>query len=108
EVLRVFGEGRLDELETLYKLGQRPSLAPQMRYGRTRMETPVPESCFGEMIVLRRLEGRGLSIEAALTLTSALRTALMKLSEHDPALCAVFSGHDADAHCAFVALPFVG
>jgi CRISPR-associated protein Csb2 len=108
EVLRVFGEGRLDELETLYKLGQRPSLAPQMRYGRARTETPLLESCFGEMIVLRRIEGRGLSIEAALTLTSALRKTLMKLSENDPALCAFFSGHDAETHCAFAALPFVG
>jgi CRISPR-associated protein Csb2 len=108
QVLRVFGEGRLDELETLYNLGQRPSLAPQMRYGRARVETPVPESRFGEMIVLRRIEGRGLSIEAALTLTSALRKALMTLSESDPALCAFFSGHDAEAHCAFAALPFVG
>lgn len=108
EVFRVFGEGRLHELETLYDLGQRPSLAPQMRYGRTRMDAQLPESCFGEMIVLRRSEGRGLSIEAALTLTSALRKALMKLSEHDPALCAFFSGHGAEAHCAFAALPFVG
>ena len=108
EVLRVFGEGRLEELETLYKLGQRPSLAPQMRYGRARAETPASESCFGEMIVLRRIEGQGLSIEAALTLTSALRKTLMKLSEHDPALCAFFSGHGAETHCAFVALPFVG
>jgi CRISPR-associated protein Csb2 len=108
EVLRVFGEGRLDELETLYKLGQRPSLAPQMRYGRVRMESPVPESCFGEMIVLRRVEGWGLSIEAALTLTAALRKALLKLSEHDPVLCAFFSGHGAETHCAFAALPVVG
>jgi CRISPR-associated protein Csb2 len=108
EVLRVFGEGRLDELETLYKLGQRPSLAPQIRYGRAREVTPVPESYFGEMIVLRRIEGRGLSIEAALTLTTALRKALMKLSEHDPFLCAFFSGHGAETHCAFAALPFVG
>jgi CRISPR-associated protein Csb2 len=108
QVLRVFGEGRLDELETLYKLGQRPSLAPQMRYGRARVETLVPESCFGEMIVLRRVEGRGLSIEAALTLTAALRKALMKLSEHDPALCGFFSGHGAETHCAFAPLPFVG
>jgi CRISPR-associated protein Csb2 len=108
EVLRVFGEGRLDELETLYKLDKRPSLGPQMRYGRARAEIPVPESSFGEMIVLRRIEGRGLSIEAALTLTSALRRALMKLSENDPALCAFFSGHDAETHCAFAALPFVG
>ena len=108
EVLRVFGEGRLDELETLYKLGQRPSLAPQMRYGRPRAETPVPESCFGEMIVLRRIGGPGLSIEAALTLSAAVRKALMTLSEHDPALCAFFSGHGAEKHCAFAALPFVG
>src|ERR1019366_690797 len=107
-VLRVFGEGRLDELETRYKLGQRPSLAPQIRYGRTHRETPVFESCFGEMIVLRRKGGRGLSIEAALTLTSALRKGLMKLSEHDPALCGFLSGHDEGAHCAFAALPFVG
>ncbi len=108
EVLRVFGEGRFDELETLYKLGQRPSLAAQMRYGRTQIETPVPESCFGEMIVLRRIEGRGLSIEAALTLTASLRKALLKLSEHDPALCTFFSGHGTETHCAFAALPFVG
>lgn len=108
EVLRIFGEGRLDELETLYKLGQRPSLAPQMRYGPARMETPVPETGFGEMIVLRRVEGRGLSIEATLTLTSALRKALMRSSEHDPPLCAFFSGHGAETHCALAALPFVG
>jgi CRISPR-associated protein Csb2 len=79
-----------------------------MRYGRTRMEAQLPESCFGEMIVLSRSEGRGLSIEAALTLTSGLRKALMKLSEDDPDLCASFSGHGADAHPAFAALPFVG
>ncbi len=108
EVLRVFGEGRLDELETLYKLGQRPSLAPQIRYGRARVETLVPESCFGEMIVLRKVEGRGLPIEATLTLTTALRRSLMKLSEHDPVSCAFFSGHDPETHCAFAALPFVG
>jgi CRISPR-associated protein Csb2 len=79
-----------------------------MRYGRLRMESPVPESYFGEMIVLRRVEGLGLSIEAALTLTAALRKALLKLSEHDQALCAFFSGHGAETHCAFAALPFVG
>lgn len=107
-VLRVFGEGRLDELETRYKLGQRPSLATQIRYGRTYLEAPVSESCFGEMIVLRRSAGQGLSIEAALTVTSALRKSLMKLSQDDPALCAFFSGHDEKAHCAFAALPFVG
>lgn len=108
DVLRVFGEGRLEELETLYKLGQRPSLAPQMRYGRARAETLVLESCFGEMIVLRRIGGRSLSIEAALTLTTALRKALMAWSGKDPALCEFFSGHGAEAHCAFAALPFVG
>jgi CRISPR-associated protein Csb2 len=60
------------------------------------------------MIVLRRNEGRGLSIEAALTLSTALRRTLMTLSERDPALCAFFSGHGAETHCAFAALPFVG
>jgi len=108
EVLRVFGEGRLHELETLYKLGQRPTLGPQLRYGRFRAATPTPQSCFGEMIVLRRIEGRGLPIEAALTVASALRKSLMKLSESDPALCGFFSGHDAENHCAFAALPFTG
>jgi len=60
------------------------------------------------MIVLRRVAGRGLSIEATLTLTTALRKSLMKLSEDDPALCALFSGHATETHCAFAALPFVG
>ena len=107
EVLRVFGTGRLDELEALYELGQRPSLGPQMRYGRASVETVLPETTFGETIILRREEGRGLPIEAALTLTSALRKALMSLSAHDAELCAFFSGH-GESHCAFAALPFVG
>ena len=108
EVLRVFGEGRLEELEILYSLGRRPSLGPQMRYSRNQAKPSVPDSCFGEMIVLRRVGGRGLSIEAALTLTSALRKALIKLSGHDAGLCGLLSGHDAEIHCAFAALPFVG
>ena len=108
EVLRVFGEGRLEDLEILYSLGRRPSLGPQMRYSRNQAKPSVPDSCFGEMIVLRRVGGRGLSIEAALTLTSALRKALMKLSEDDAVLCGLLSGHDAEIHCAFAALPFVG
>ncbi len=32
QVFRIFGEGRLEDLETLYKMDQRPNISPQKRY----------------------------------------------------------------------------
>lgn len=108
--LRVFGEGRLVELETLYKVGLRPSLGPQARYAAARGSKAEPSGTFGEMIVLQRIEGRSLPIEAALTLSTATRKALMSLAEADGdhALCELLSGHGHQPHCAIAALPFAG
>jgi CRISPR-associated protein Csb2 len=108
--LRVFGEGRLEELEKLFQMGQRPSIGGQERYSEGRESKPEPGSVFGEMIVLRRTGGRPLPIEAALTLTTATRKALMFRAEAggDHALCELLSGHGNHPHCAVAALPFAG
>jgi CRISPR-associated protein Csb2 len=106
----VFGEGRLEELEALYKAGQRPSPGPQARYSEAVGSKPELSGAFGEMIVLRRSKGRPLPIEAALTLSTAARKALMSLAEAggDHALCELLSGHGHHSHCALAALSFAG
>jgi len=110
DVLRVFGQGRLQELETLHKIGRRPSVGPQRQYSKTELWDPVIETSFGEMIIFQRKGGRPLPIEAALTLTASARKALLKLaeSENDSQLMEAISGHGDSPHCAFVALPFAG
>jgi len=54
-VFRIFGEGRLEELETLYKMDQRPNGSPQKRY--THLQNPPKPTpalgCFGEMIIFK-------------------------------------------------------
>lgn len=108
--LRIFGKGRLEELEVLYTMGRRPSLGAQARYSEVRESRAEASAAHGEMIVLRRVEGRALPIEAALTLSTAARKALMSRAEAggDHALCEMLSGHGDLPHCAVAALPFVG
>jgi CRISPR-associated protein Csb2 len=110
QVMRVFGDQRMEELETLFANGHRPQPGPQQRYRRlTGPEEPqIASSCFGEMIVLRRTWGSGLPIEASLTLTTATRRALMKIADDNELTSDLLSGHGTHPHCAFVALPFAG
>jgi CRISPR-associated protein Csb2 len=49
-----------------------------------------------------------LPIEAALTLTDAVRTALLSNAGRHGAIPDVISGHGAGDHCAIAALPFTG
>lgn len=109
-VFRIFGEGRLEELETLYKMDQRPNISPQKRYTHLQ-DAPKAEpvlGCFGEMIVFRRVRGIGLPCEAVLTLTEAFRSAVLKLASEEGNIGEMLSGHGEHPHCAFAALPFAG
>lgn len=107
-VMRVFGDGRLDELEAIHQAGLRPQVGPQQRYrARSGPDQPKdPRSCFSEMIVLRKTAGCGLPIEASLTLTTATRNALLRIADENGWMCDMLSGHGAHPHCAFVPLPF--
>jgi CRISPR-associated protein Csb2 len=110
EVMRVFGDGRMEELEALFEAGQRPQPGPQKRYRRLDGGKPaqVASSCFGEIIVLRKTAGAGLPIEAALTLTAATRKAVLELATQNGSDCDMLNGHGVHPHCAFVPLPFAG
>lgn len=110
QVMRVFGDQRMEELETLFASGHRPQPGPQQRYRRlSGSEQPrVVDSCFGEMIVLRKTKGSGLPIEASLTLTTATRKALMDIAGDNGLMSDVLSGHGVHPHCAFIPLPFAG
>lgn len=110
EVMRVFSDGRLEELEALFEAGQRPQPGAQKRYRRLDGPkiAPTATSCFGEMIVLQRMTGIGLPLEAALTLTAATRRALLELAIQNGLGCGLLNGHEQHPHCAFVPLPFAG
>ncbi len=109
-VLRVPGPGRLADLAWLFQAGQQVSGGAQQRYRQIDGNggtTPV-ESEFGQMIVFRRAGGPGLPIEATLTLTEAVRTALMSNAGNGGPMTDLIHGHNGDTHCAVAALPFVG
>jgi len=110
EVLRVFGDGRMEELEALFKAGQRPQPGPQRRYRKIdgANRELIAKSCFGEMVVLRKDKGASLPIEAALTLTTATRKAVLELAVENNLDCDMLNGHGSHPHCAFLALPFAG
>lgn len=63
---------------------------------------------FEQMAVFRKKAGPGLPIEATLTLTDAVRTALMSNAGNGGPMTDLIHGHNRDTHCAVVGLPFVG
>src|SRR5205823_9172684 len=99
------------ELSWLFSADQRPSIGVQQRYRRLDLgeidREPV-DSAFGEMLVFRRVQGVGLPIESALTLTDAVRTALLSNAGRGARLPDLISGHGSGAHCAVLGLPFIG
>ena len=110
-VLRVPSPGRLQELESLFAADLRPTAGTQERY--TNLDEHVVEvepvaTEFGRLIVLRKTAGPGLPIEAALTLTDAVRRALMGIAGDAGPITEIMHGHGGDTHCAIAALPFVG
>src|SRR5579872_4971893 len=109
--LRVAGPGRLAELEWLFDANQRPNAGPLHKYRCTDASdarTEPLETEFGEMLIYRRRRGAGLPIEASLTLTDAVRQALMSRSSAGGQIPDVISGHGDTPHIAIAALPFVG
>jgi CRISPR-associated protein Csb2 len=97
--IRISHKNRLDELIESYKLFKstgnkvfRPSNGTSVLYSETRerSESATP-SLFGPMIVLRRDHGPKASLQSALSITSALRSAVMAYA---PQPCPEFlSGH---------------
>ena len=120
-VVRVPTAGRLAELEDQFAANLRPRPGHQQLYrwvtaaSATRQSKPHP-SAFGDMVVLARHSGPAPLPEATLTVTGALRRALLALA-NPPArdlvsggIPEVLHGHGpkASPHCAFLALPHIG
>jgi CRISPR-associated protein Csb2 len=109
EVLRVPSQGRLAELRRLFAADQFVSAGAQHRYrcnDQPEKSGDIADSAFGAMIVYRRISGAGLPIEAALTLTNAVRRALMSNVGGGGPIEPILNGHEG-VHCAVAALPFV-
>jgi len=110
-VLRVPSRGRLEELRWLFAADQRPSSGAQQRYRKLDEQAVDPtavDSEFGQMAVFRKKAGPGLPIEGTLTVTEAVRAALMSNAGAAGRLTELIHGHTRDTHCAIAALPFVG
>jgi CRISPR-associated protein Csb2 len=108
--LRVASHGRLQELESLFDSGLRPSFGLQQRYApsKKRPDEEPKRGFFGEMIVFQKTGGPGLPIESALVLTEAMRLALLSQAGNAGTIPDILHGHVEDGHCAVVALPFTG
>jgi CRISPR-associated protein Csb2 len=117
--LRVFGPGRLRQLEQRFASGQRPLSSLWSGYTAEEPGPATPEvstSHFASnLIVLRQVEGRQFGLESTLLLTKALRdTAMSKCPIQPPPEW--LSGHRPNGaaserelgHLAFLPLPHVG
>ena len=110
-VLLIAGEGRMTELERLFKRNQ---WSPQLLQQRYRcldgepIKTKAIQGMFSEMIVFRRTGGPQLPVEAALTLSTSTREALMSKADEHGVLTDLLHGHGRHPHCAYVPLPFAG
>jgi CRISPR-associated protein Csb2 len=107
-VLRLPMPGRVDELNTRFDLGLRPTpgrLQPYRRADRQPATSP-PQSHFGDMMILRQTRGPSLPLPATLTLTEALRKAMMRVAGDEAP--AWLHGHGEADHLAWAPLPFVG
>jgi CRISPR-associated protein Csb2 len=114
--LRVPGSGRLTALSNSFNMGRRPS--PSLWCGYTSpnqsgQSNTISSSIFDDsLLILRRIDGQGLSLESTLALTDSLRgTVIRKCPEPVPEW---ISGHQANGarseqpHLAYVPLPHVG
>jgi CRISPR-associated protein Csb2 len=123
--LRVPYAGRLRDLMERYKGFEkdpnkihRPSAGKTSLYSLPpKVAEATPQSIFERMIILRREEGPRGSLRSTLSVTSALRGAIMKFAPQPPP--EFLSGHSPEStvenplraerpHVALVPLPFVG
>lgn len=106
--------GRLAQLETAFRAGQRPSAAESVPRVRIRRKPPAPASVFGaHWIVLADAGGARPNIRGAAVATHALRTMLLSGFQGEDAP-EVISGHAKDGqpsaqpHMAIFPLAYVG
>lgn len=114
--LRITGSGRLADLDYRFKAGLRPTSSLWQGYKRPSvqpLEQRLACSVFNnELVVLRRLEGRPLGLEATARFMGALRDMVMQSCPQPPPEW--ISGHKPDGarseqpHLAFMPLPYVG
>ncbi|MGH9311763.1 MAG: type I-G CRISPR-associated protein Csb2 [Vicinamibacterales bacterium] len=114
--LRVFGPGRLRDLERQFERGRRPDTS--LWHGYREPVAPSVESRTSatvfhqDVIVLRQRGGRRMGLESTLQVTDTLRAAVLAIAK-DP-LPEWLSGHRPDGspsdrpHLAFVPLADVG
>jgi CRISPR-associated protein Csb2 len=110
-VLRVPSSGRLGELDRLFLADLRPSPGAQQRYtnlDEQSIDEEPAQTEFGQMTVFGKTAGPGLPIDATLTLTEAVRKALMSAAGDSGPIAELIHGHNGGTHCAIVGLPFVG
>lgn len=106
--LRVPKPGRLQTLIERFDQGQDVDAGPFERYTKVspNAELEPVESTFGEMLVVRCVEGRSVPISAAIHLTGILRDAVLnKAGDSAPP---ILHGHGDSPHIAYIPLPFVG
>lgn len=122
--LRVPYKGRLAELIERYSMFERdpskvnrPTRGRTILYGTPKGMKHTPKSIFDRMIVLRRVAGPRTGLRSTLSLTTALRGALLKLSSqpvpeylsgHAPESTAERPVRSEKPHLALVPLAFVG
>jgi CRISPR-associated protein Csb2 len=110
-IFRVATPGRLADLMACHDAQRRPSMGFFCSYAHVESSTVVPKSSFGSMVAFE-LSRADLSLAVTAKLMAAVRDAVMKLSEIQPAP-EVISGHSPDSapsqrdHVAFVPLAFV-
>jgi CRISPR-associated protein Csb2 len=115
--LRVPGPGRLSSLETRFAANLRPSPALWYAYDAPRtnaVKPSIPRSVFGDnLVILRRVGGRTLGLEATLRLGETLRKTVMSCCPVQP-LPEWIGGHKPDGaraerpHVAVLPLPDIG
>lgn len=107
--LRVVGSGRLDELDTLFSTGRRPTPGIIQRYRHCfGSSNAAPASVMApfQLFVLRMSGKRRYPAGQTLLLTETLRAAV--LAQAGNGASELIHGHGNQPHCAWLALPFVG
>lgn len=103
--LRVVGEGRLEELDRLFAIN-RPVTAGRLQFYRANQPAfEIASGEFRELILLRRTGGVQLESRNVLTLTEALRQAVLSVAGDEAS--SFLHGHDHATHCGWAGLPFV-
>jgi CRISPR-associated protein Csb2 len=110
--------GRLAELESKYRAGQRPNPGESVRVGAAAVASEPPSSAFADRwLVLEHVDGEMPDLRAAALVARALRHAVMsgyKKIGQEASIPAIVSGHAADGspvaetHLAIAPLAFLG